>query len=83
MAFIFLKLFIAVWFITVPSSPQLSSAQQAVALLRQDKEYLVKQVGDLGRRANMAEERCEALSHQLADVKLSKEKIYEQFLKSK
>lgn len=62
---------------------QLSSAQQAVALLRQDKEYLVKQVGDLGRRANVSEERCEALSHQLADVKLSKEKIYEQFLKSK
>lgn len=65
------------------SFTQLTTAQQAVALLRQDKEYLVRQVGDLSRRATVAEERGETLSQQLADVKLGKEKIYEQFLKSK
>ena len=63
--------------------PQLSTVQQSLALLRQDKEYLGRQVSELGRRASLAEERGDALVQQLGETKQAKEKLYEHFLKTR
>lgn len=62
---------------------QLSTAQQSLALLQQDKEYLGRQVSELGRRASLAEERGDALVQQLGETKQAKEKLYEHFLKTR
>ena len=61
---------------------QLSSAHQAIALLKQDKEYLTKQVTDLSHRSRDMEEKNGNLQEQLLNVKQSKEELYEQFVRS-
>ena len=62
---------------------QLSALEQSSVLLKQDKEYLGKQVSELTQRCRVAEERCEYLLLQLTEAKQSKEQLYEQFVRSR
>ena len=65
------------------SCVQLSALEQSSVLLKQDKEYLSKQVSELMQRCQAAEERCGYLLLQLTEAKQSKEQLYEQFVRSR
>lgn len=67
----------------IKTQNELSSAHQAIALLKQDKEYLTKQVTDLSHRSQDMEEKNGNLQEQLLNVKQSKEELYEQFVRSR
>eukprot|EP00731_Ephydatia_muelleri_P031133 Em0022g647a len=54
-----------------------------VTLLRQDKEYLARQVSELTGRCAHLEERCGLLSRQLDEAKIAKEKTLEHIFKAK
>lgn len=54
-----------------------------VTLLRQDKEYLGRQVNELTGQCAHLEERCGLLSRQLDEAKMAKEKTLEHVLKAK
>jgi progesterone-induced-blocking factor 1 len=62
---------------------ELTSCQHQVTLLRQDKDYLQRQVDELTVRFRESEERIGSLNSKLTDVTQSKEELYEQFLKQK
>ena len=64
-------------------APQLSALEQSSVLLKQDKEYLSKQVSELTQRCHTTEERSEYLLLQLTEAKQSKEQLYEQFVRSR
>ena len=54
-----------------------------MVLLRQDKDYLSAQVGVLGQRAALAEEKADYLNDQLTQAKTDKENLYKQLLEDK
>lgn len=56
---------------------------QTVALLRQDKEYLSKQVNEITPRFNVLEEKLQQTTRQLDEVKLAREELYEKYLNSR
>lgn len=56
---------------------------QTLALLRQDKDYLSKQVNELYPRYKVLEERYEHAAKQLDEVKHSREELYEKYLNSR
>ena len=62
---------------------QLSSNKQTVALLRQDKDYLTRQVTDATHKHNFGEEKVQQLSRQLDDAKLAREEMYEKYVASR
>ena len=61
----------------------MTSAQHSIALLKQDKNYLHKQVTDYTQRCREYEDKLEHVQNLLADVKQSKEQLYEQFVKQR
>ena len=54
-----------------------------MALLRQDKDYLSKQVSGLSQRVATAEEKANYLSQQLVEAKQAKEALYQQLISDK
>lgn len=72
---------------TLPPPPphiaQLLEEGHTVTLLRQDKEYLGRQVNELTGQCAHLEERCGLLSRQLDEAKMAKEKTLEHVLKAK
>ncbi|XP_019647382.1 PREDICTED: progesterone-induced-blocking factor 1-like [Branchiostoma belcheri] len=62
---------------------ELSAAKQALALLRQDKDYLTKHTNDLGSKMTFNEERLQQLTVQLDDAKRAREEMYEKYVASR
>lgn len=56
---------------------------QTVALLKQDKEYLSKQLNEATPRLKMVEEKLHQTSQQLDDAKQAREDLYEKYLHSR
>ena len=56
---------------------------QTVALLKQDKEYLSKQLNELTPRYKMVEEKLNQTMQQLDDTKQARESLYEKYLNSR
>lgn len=54
-----------------------------MALLKQDKDYLSKQVSGLDQKVAMAEEKANYLSQQLVETKQAKEALYKQLISDK
>lgn len=63
--------------------PKLSAAKQSLSLLKQDKEYLTKQVSDLTNRCTYAEEKVQQSGHELEDAKRAREEMYEKYVSSR
>lgn len=59
---------------------ELQVSRQTVALLKQDKEYLNKQLQELRGRCTLAEERLEQMSQQLGETKQAREELYEKYV---
>jgi progesterone-induced-blocking factor 1 len=51
--------------------------------LKQDKEYLTKQVSDLTNRCTYAEEKTQQSGHELEDAKRAREEMYEKYVSSR
>lgn len=62
---------------------KVASSKQTIALLKQDKEYLTRQVSDLNNKLTFNEERQQQLSRQVDDAKLSREEMYEKYVASR
>jgi progesterone-induced-blocking factor 1 len=67
----------------VYSFKQLTAAKQSLSLLKQDKDYLTKQVSDQTNRCTYAEEKLQSISAQLDDAKRSREEMYEKYVSSR
>ena len=61
----------------------MAELMQTIALLKQDKEYLSKQLNELSPRYKFLEERHHLIESQLDSVKASREELYEKFLTSR
>lgn len=59
---------------------KLQIRRQTEALLKQDKEYLNKQLQELRGRCTLAEERLEQMSQQLGETKQAREELYEKYI---
>ncbi|KAL9973441.1 hypothetical protein ACROYT_G019903 [Oculina patagonica] len=59
---------------------ELQVSKQTVALLKQDKEYLNRQLQELRGRCTLAEERLEHTSKQLEETKRAREELYEKYI---
>ena len=59
---------------------QFHEQNQTIALLKQDKEYLSKQVNEMIPRCQVLDERLEMTSRQLDEVKQSREDLYEKYI---
>ena len=59
---------------------KLQVSRQTEALLKQDKEYLNKQLQELRGRCTLAEERLEQMSQQLGETKQAREELYEKYI---
>ena len=55
-------------------------SKQTVALLKQDKEYMNRQLQELRGRCTLAEERLEQTSQQLGETKQAREELYEKYI---
>lgn len=62
---------------------QVSSSKQSIALLRQDKDYLNRQVTDLTHRTAFCEEKLQQVNMQLDDAKKAREEMYEKYVESR
>ncbi|XP_047127127.1 progesterone-induced-blocking factor 1 isoform X1 [Hydra vulgaris] len=62
---------------------QIAEFMQTIALLKQDKDYLSKQLNELSPRYKFLEERHHIIETQLDNVKASREELYEKFLSSR
>ena len=56
---------------------------QTVALLKQDKEYLSKQLNETTPRLKLVEEKLQQTDRQLDDAKQAREDLYEKYLNSR
>ena len=56
---------------------------QTVALLKQDKEYLSKQLNEATPRLKLVEEKLQQTAQQLDDAKQAREDLYEKYLNSR
>lgn len=54
--------------------------KQTVALLKQDKDYMNRQLQELRGRCSLAEERLEQTSKQLEETKQAREELYEKYV---
>lgn len=54
--------------------------KQSLALLKQDKEYLSKQLTELTTRSNVYEEQVAVLNKELTRVKQGREELYEKYI---
>ena len=62
---------------------QLSTAKQSLTLLKQDKDYLSRQLSESGNRSSFNEEKVQQLSRQLEDAKQAREDMYEKYVASR
>ena len=62
---------------------QLSLARQSVTLLKQDKEFLSKQLNNTELKLTYADERIAQLNEQLDHTKASREELYEKYVASR
>ncbi|XP_066920860.1 progesterone-induced-blocking factor 1-like [Clytia hemisphaerica] len=62
---------------------QVLEQNQTVALLKQDKEYLSKQLNELEPRHKMVEEKLHHTMQQLDETKQARESLYEKYLNSR
>ena len=58
----------------------MQSCKQSLALLKQDKEYLNKQLPELTTRSKVYEEQVAVLSKELASIKQAREELYEKYI---
>ena len=56
------------------------ASQQTVSLLKQDKEYMNRQLQEIRSRCTLAEERLEQSSKQLEETKRAREELYEKYI---
>lgn len=63
-----------------PCNIKLQVSKQTVALLKQDKEYLNRQLQEIRGRCTLAEERLEQTSKQLEETKQAREELYEKYI---
>ena len=59
---------------------QLQSCKQSLALLKQDKEYLHKQVTEMTSRCKVYEEQVPVLNSELTRIKDGREELYEKYI---
>lgn len=59
---------------------ELHASQQTVSLLKQDKEYMNRQLQEIRGRCTLAEERLEQSSKQLEETKQAREELYEKYI---
>ncbi|XP_032219897.2 progesterone-induced-blocking factor 1 isoform X1 [Nematostella vectensis] len=62
---------------------EMQATKQSLALLKQDKEYLNKQVQELSTRSSLAEEQLGQVTKQLNDVKQAREELYEKYISTR
>ena len=62
---------------------QMLEQNQTLALLKQDKQYLSKQVNEITPRFHVLEEKLHDTSKQLDDAKHAREELYEKYLNSR
>ena len=62
---------------------QLLEQNQTIALLKQDKDYLSKQVNEMMPRYTILEQRYHQVTKQLDEVKNAREELYEKYLNSR
>ena len=62
---------------------QCSSAEQSVGLLKQDKDYLTRQVSALNERVSAGDQKVDWLDSQLSEAKQAKEQLYHQLISDK
>ena len=62
---------------------QLTAAKQSLSLLKQDKDYLTKQVADLTNRSTYAEEKTTLANLELDEAKKAREEMYEKYVASR
>lgn len=58
----------------------MTSTKQSLALLKQDKEYLNKQVHELSTRCTMAEDHLHHMTKELSAAKQAREELYEKYI---
>lgn len=59
---------------------ELHTSKQTVALLKQDKDYMNRQLQEIRGRCTLAEERLEQTAKQLEDAKQAREELYEKYI---
>ncbi|KAK3708618.1 hypothetical protein QZH41_009379, partial [Actinostola sp. cb2023] len=59
---------------------EMQVTKQSLALLKQDKEYLNKQVQELSTRCTMAEDHLQQTTSQLNNAKQAREDLYEKYI---
>ena len=52
-------------------------------LLKQDKDYLSRQLSEAANRSTFTEEKVQQLSRQLDDAKQAREEMYEKYVASR
>lgn len=61
-------------------SKQLASCRQTLAILQQDKMYLIKQINEANFKISRHQEKSEALDQQLIAAKHAREELYEKYM---
>ncbi|CAF1252438.1 unnamed protein product, partial [Didymodactylos carnosus] len=62
---------------------ELAENRNEIVILRQDKDYLTRQLNDIQNKFYSAEEKIGSLEIQLDDVKRAKETLYEKYISSR
>ncbi len=57
--------------------------RQSINLLKQDKEYLTKQLSELKPRHDFLQQKLEETTKQLDDVRKAREELYEKYIHSR
>ncbi len=61
----------------------MTEVRQSINLLKQDKEYLSKQLSELKPRHGFLEQKFEETIKQLDDLRKSRENLYEKYIHSR
>lgn len=64
----------------LPYYVKLQVGKQTVALLKQDKDYMNRQLQEQRGRCTLAEEQLEQTSKQLEETKQAREELYEKYV---
>ena len=59
---------------------QMQSCKQTLALLKQDKEYLNKQLTEVTTKYKVFEEQVTVLNQELGKIKKDREELYEKYI---
>ena len=58
----------------------MQSCKQTLALLKQDKEYLNKQLTEVATKCKVFEEQVTVLNQELGKIKQDREELYEKYI---